>query len=93
MTDEKKAARQGGSNHNLPCNFSITSSRGKAERFDVIGDTIRGQEEGRRFVRDLRDGIADPDAIFMRLRELASDTPRRRGFCRALQKFIERGSV
>ena len=90
MTDEKKAARQGGSSHISPSNFSITSHRGKAP-FDSIADTIAGQQEGARFVRDLCDGISAPDALFMRLRELASDTPRRRGFCRALQKHIERG--
>ena len=92
MTDEKKAARQGGSIHISRRNFSITSLRGKAP-FDSIADTIAGQQEGARFVRDLCDGISAPDALFMRLREIADDAAKMRGFCRALQKYIERGSA
>lgn len=91
MTAQKKAARQGGSNHNLPRNFSITSSRGKAERFDVIADTIAGQQEGSRFVRELCDGISAPDALLMRMRENLGNAAKMRGFCRALQKYIEQG--
>lgn len=93
MTAQKKAARQGGSSHNLPRNFSIASPRGKAERFDEIAQTIAGGQDGNRFIRGLRESYCDPDALHLRFRELASDAARTRGFCRALQKFIERGSV
>ena len=58
--------------------------------FDSIDETIAGQADGSRFVRDLRDGIAAPDAMFVRLQEIATDTAKLRGFCRALQKALER---
>ena len=92
MTDEKKAALPGGSHYTRP-DFSNNAHRGKSQQFNAIADTIRGQEEGARFVRELCDGLADPDAIFMRLREIAEDAAATRGFCRALQKYIERGSA
>lgn len=90
MTDEKKAARQGGPYQNTPYHFSSNVACGTAH-FKAIGDTIAGQTEGSRFVRDLVDGTAAPDALHQRLRELASDTSRLRGFCRAIQKYIEQG--
>lgn len=93
MTDEKKAARQGGFSHISPRNFSTASPRGEAAPFNSIADTIAGQQEGARFVRDLCDGVSEPDALHLRLRELAGDAARTRGFCRALQKHIERGSA
>ena len=42
-------------------------------------------------MRDLCDGVSAPDALFMRLREIAGNAAKMRGFCRALQKYIERG--
>ncbi len=92
MTDEKKAARQGGSHYYTRPDFSNTAHRGKAAPFDSIADTIAGQQQGVRFVRDLRDGVSAPDALLMRLREIAGDAAKMRGFCRTLQKFIERGA-
>ena len=95
MTDEKKAARQGGSYQNTHPYFSIVPPRGKDADapFDAVAQTILGQGEARHFLRDLRDGLAAPDALFMRLREIADDAAKMRGFCRALQKYIERGSA
>ena len=89
MTDEKKAARQGGPCQNPDPNCSIASHRGNAQ-FDAIADTIAGQRAGAQFVRDLCDGISAPDAMFIRLQEIAKAPAKLRGFCRALQKFIER---
>ena len=91
MTDEKKAARQGGWCQISPPHFSTAVLRGKAAPFKAIGDTIAGQTEGSRFVRDLVDGTAAPDALFMRLREIAGNAAKMRGFCRATQKYIEQG--
>ena len=91
MTDEKKAARQGGPCQNADSHSSNIAAPCNAP-FDSIADTIRGQEEGQRFVLALRDGIASPDALLMRLRELVTSPAATRGFCRTLQKFIERGA-
>ena len=65
--------------------------RKAAAPFDSIADTIAGQQEGASFVRGLRDGVSAPDAMLIRLREIAGNAAKLRGFCRALQKFIERG--
>ena len=95
MTDEKKAALPGGFSHISPSDFSIASPRGKDADapFDSIAAAIAGQQAGACFVRDLRDGMAAPDALCLRLRELAGDAARLRGFCRALQKQLERGAA
>ena len=92
MTDEKKAARQGGSDQYTHVHFSSAAHRGKAP-FDLISEAIAGQEEGRGFVRDLADGASVPDALFMRLRQIAGNAAKMRGFCRAVQKFVERASA
>ena len=92
MTDEKKAALPGGLSQITRPNFSSNVLRGKVH-FKAIGDTIAGQQEGVRFMRELCDGIAAPDALCLRLREIADDAAKMRGFCRALQKYIERGSA
>lgn len=90
MTDEKKAARQGGWCQISPPHFSTAVLRGKAP-FNSIADTIAGQQEGSRFVRDLCDGVSAPDALLIRMRENLGNAAKMRGFCRAIQKYIERG--
>ena len=92
MTDAEKAARQGGPCQNAHPYFSNRLRNADAP-FDSIAAAIAGQREGASFVRDVRDGIAAPDALFMRLQEIADDAAATRGFCRALQKFIERGTA
>lgn len=92
MTDAKKAARQGGSYQNTHSHSSNIAAQCNAP-FDSIADTILGQQEGVRFVRDLCDGISAPDAMFIRMQEIATAPATMRGFCRALQKYIERGTA
>ena len=65
--------------------------RKAAAPFDSIADTIAGQQEGVRLVRDLRTTFASPDALLLRLRENLGNAAKMRGFCRALQKIIEQG--
>ena len=72
---------------------SATPRKAAAAPFDSIADTIAGQQDGARFIRGLRESYCEPDALATRLQEIADDAATMRGFCRALQKFIERGSV
>ena len=60
--------------------------------FDSVADTIAGQQDGDRFIRGLREIYYDPDALATRLQEIAGDAARLFGFCRALQKQLERNS-
>ena len=62
----------------------------KTHQNTSIDEAIAGHAAGSRFVLDLRDGIALPDAMFVRLQEIAP--AQLRGFCRALQKALERSS-
>ena len=86
MTTQKKAALQGG-----PCQNIYSHCNAKAP-FDAIAQTIVGGREGNQFIRALRESYREPDALAKRLQEIADDAARTRGFCRALQKFIERGT-
>ena len=81
---------RGAPDHNQRNHFTNSVKPRKAAPFDSIADTIAGQIEGSRFVRDLCAGVSAPDAMFMRLREIAGNAAKMRGFCRALQKYIER---
>ena len=92
MTTQKKAALQGGPCQNTYPHFSNRLRNAKAP-FDAIAQTIVGGQEGNRFIRGLRESYCEPDALATRLQEIADDAATMRGFCRALQKFIERGSV
>ena len=92
MTTQKKAALQGGPCQNTYPHFSNRLRNAKAP-FDAIAQTIVGGQEGNRFIRGLRESYCEPDALATRLQEIADDAATMRGFCRALQKFIEGGSV
>ena len=78
--------------HNPLAHLTNDCHRGKPPVDSSIADTIEGQMAGAQFVRDLCEGIAAPDALYMRLREIADDAAMMRGFCRAAQKYIERGA-
>ncbi len=91
---QKKAALQGGPCQNTHPYFSNRLRNAKApSQFDAIAQTIVGVQEGNRFIRGLRESYCDPDALATRLQEIAGDAARTRGFCRALQKFLERGAI
>lgn len=59
---------------------------------DAVGANLQGQADAERFLDRLRGSYADPDEL-MRQIELkrAVSEDRLRGFCRALQKRLERG--
>ena len=80
MTTQKKAALQGG-----PCQNTHPHSS------NAIAQTIVGGQDGDQFIRALRESYREPDALATRLQEIAGNAARTRGFCRALQKYIERG--
>ena len=90
MTAKKKATRGGGSYQNTHPHSSNRLRNAKAP-FDAIAQTIVGGQDGNRFIRGLRESYCEPDALATRLQEIADDAARTRGFCRALQKFMERG--
>ena len=71
-------------------NFTSDAHHGKAVGFDAIARAIEGGDAGRRLIRELRESFCEPDTLFEKLREIFNDPARLRGFCRALQKFIER---
>ena len=87
MTTQKKAALQGGG----PCQNTHPHSSNR-RLHNAIAQTIVGGREGDQFIRALRESYREPDALATRLQEIADDAARTRGFCRALQKFIERGT-
>jgi hypothetical protein len=60
------------------------------QNFKRIASTIGGQSEGERFIRDVRELPVAPDVLAIRIREMISEQCRFAGFCRALQKHIER---
>lgn len=82
--------QKGVPDHNQGKHLTNDSRRGKPPVDSSIADTIAGQMAGAQLVRDLRDGIVAPDLLVTRLREIADDAAKMRGFCRSLQKFIER---
>ena len=55
-----------------------------------IDEAIIGQQQANVFIRELRTEYASPDALFARVQELVLSLAQLRGFCRTLQKFIER---
>lgn len=59
---------------------------------DAVSDNLQGQADAERFIERLRGTFTDPDEL-MRQALLAQEwsPDRLRGFCRALQKRIERG--
>lgn len=84
MTNEKKAALADGFSKSTPEYFSNTALS------NSIDDAILGQQQANAFIRELRTDYATPDALFARVQELVPSLSQLRGFCRTLQKFIER---
>lgn len=56
--------------------------------------TIKGVQDAQRLILSIRDGCAPADAVLagLRLVEATNDAARLRGFCRGLQKTLERGT-
>lgn len=80
--------------HNQRNHLTNDSHRGKAQgksQLDAIAAAIAGQRAGAEIVRALRDGIAAPDALLDRLREI-DDAATLRAFCRVIQKTLEQGN-
>jgi len=61
---------------------------------DAAVSTIAGAQDAHRLLVSLRDGLAPADALLAGLRLVQSTGDERRlaGFCRALQKDLERAS-
>lgn len=61
---------------------------------DAVGDNIQGQTDAERVIARLRLEYSDPDDLMRAVLEAQAWSPDRlRGFCRALQKQIERGAA
>ena len=85
MRDEKKAALAAGfSTTTPPVYFSSSALSNSIEK------AIIGQQQADEFIRELRTDYTLPDALFSRVQEMISSAARLRGFCRTLEKFIER---
>ena len=76
----------------IPCGAKRNRVRRNTElrTFSRVADVVAGQQEGDRFLRDLLEFQAAPDALATRVSEISGDHSRLIGFCRAIQKFIER---
>ena len=63
-----------------------------AKLADAVGDNIDGQADAERFIERLGTTYADPDDLLRQvLLAQGWSEDRLRGFCRAVQKRIERG--
>lgn len=91
--DEKKAALADGFSQNTLSNHSKAALLRKASPLDDIGEAIEDQRQAMAMIRGLTAEHLSPDALFLRLQDLASTPARLRGFLRALQKFIERAGA
>ena len=76
----------------------MTGADDTARRRDPALEAIDGQNTGNEGVREIDAGTAPPDLLLRRLRDVIEAdggrpvvaTPRLRGFCRAIQKALER---
>ena len=84
MTNEKKATLQGGFSENTHRYSSNTAP------VNSINEVIIGEKQAEALIRSLKTRYVPSDALFKQVPELASSSPRLRGFCRASQKLIER---
>lgn len=65
-----------------------------AKLADAVGDHIQAQSDAERFIDRLRTEYPEPDALMRAVLEAQAWSPDRlRGFCRALQKHIEKGAA
>ena len=60
-------------------------------QLNFIAEVIEGQASGAQFIRELDETICDPDRLFRKIMALNNSPAALQGFCRELQKFIERG--
>ena len=58
---------------------------------NFIAEAIQGQASGAQFIRELDDTICDADRLFHEVYALSNSPAALRGFCRELQKCLERG--
>lgn len=90
MPDEKKAALVDGFENYIHDYRNSALPQRKGAALNAVDEIIAGQSEADRFIRAVAAESAMPDALFERLREFSSSQMWLRGFCRALQKQIER---
>lgn len=71
----------------------LTAPKPKAATFsDAVMSTIRGGQEAQRLIFSIREGCAPADVLLDGLQavQAVNDADRLRGFCRELQKSLER---
>lgn len=70
------------------------SAPGHAALAQAVGENIEGGRVASSFLWDLRSATPDPDALLRSLLEAQQASPARlRGFCRRLQKALERAAA
>jgi hypothetical protein len=69
-------------------------ARSQSDRIDEarIGEIIAGQSDGDAFLCGLAGNCSISDALFEKVLALATHPAKLKGFCRAIQKFVERVS-
>lgn len=87
MKTKKNAGRESGADMS---NQSSPHDSKPWRKFTDFTVEIVGQEQGDCFVADMQRGGLEPDDLFLRVLPLTTQPPRLRGFCRALQKFLEK---
>ncbi|OYV00534.1 MAG: hypothetical protein CFE45_08740 [Burkholderiales bacterium PBB5] len=62
---------------------------------DLVMSAIRGQQDAQRLIHTICDGCAPADALLEGLRQVrdTGDAERLRGFCREVQKLVERAGA
>lgn len=91
MTEQKKVAPGGGdSQYYTDHQYNTDLANRKPADFEIAA-AITDQRAADRLVSKLRGNIVLPDLLFTCLREMGDDAARLRGFCRAVQKSLERG--
>ena len=69
-----------------------TNTSAQTQDGDVIDGIIAGQAAAEDFLIALRRNFLPPDALLNQIASMAPDRDRLKGFCRRLQKFIERAT-
>ena len=64
----------------------------QAQDGDAIDEIIAGQAAGDAFLLAVRNSYCATDELYIKFSGIAADRDRLKGFCRSLQKFIERAT-
>lgn len=78
---------------NLTCPSNYIHDDAQPQYGDDIDAAIQGQKEARAFILALQNGVSPPEEFAGRIAAMVGEAARFRGFCRAIQKYLERGSL